>query len=97
LFNDASSCGVAPPPGSSLGAFNDIGFDAVGPVRKISQNIPYEQAWSFGFQKELPGKILFDASYVGKKGTHLYLGGFRNMDYLPQSAITGLSPSAMAV
>jgi len=95
LFNDASSCGVAPPPGSSLGAFNDIGFDAVGPVRKISQNIPYEQAWSFGFQKELPGKILFDASYVGKKGTHLYLGGFRNMDYLPQSAITGLSPSAI--
>jgi hypothetical protein len=93
LFSDPSNCGVAPPPGSSLGAFNDIGFDAVGPVRKISQDIPYEQAWSFGFQKELPGKVLFDASYVGKKGTHLYLGGFRNMDFLPQSAIAGLTPS----
>jgi len=91
-FSDATNCGVAPPPGSSLGAFNDIGFDAVGPIKKISQNIPYEQSWSFGFQKELPGKVLFDASYVGKKGTHLYLGGFRNQNYLPQSAVAGLTP-----
>jgi len=92
-FSDASSCGVAAPPGSTNGAFNDIGFDAAGPIRKVSRNIPYEQAWSFGFQKELPGKMLFDASYVGKKGTHLYLGGFRNVNYLPASAIAGLTPS----
>ena len=91
-FSDSTNCGVAPPPGSSLGAFNDIGFDAVGPVKKISHDIPYEQSWSFGFQKELPGKVLFDAAYVGKKGTHLYLGGFRNLSYLPQSAIAGLTP-----
>jgi len=91
-FTDSTSCGVAPPPGNSLGAFNDIGFDAVGPIKKISRNIPYEQSWSFGFQKELPGKVLFDAAYVGKKGTHLYLGGFRNLNYLPQSALAGLSP-----
>lgn len=93
LFSDSTSCGVAPPPGSALGAFNDIGFAAVGPVRSISKNIPYEQAWSFGFQKELPGKMLFDASYVGKKGTHLYLGGFREMNILPASAIAGLTPN----
>ncbi len=89
---NANVCGVALPPGNSLGAFNDIGFAAVGPVRRVSQNTPYEQAWSFGFQKELPGGILFDASYVGKKGTHLYLGGFREMDILPKSAVAGLTP-----
>ena len=91
-FTNSTDCGVAPPPGSSLGAFNDIGFDAVGPIKRISRDIPYEQSWSFGFQKELPGKVLFDASYVGKKGTHLYLGGFRNLNYLPQSAVAGLTP-----
>jgi len=80
-------CSVAPAPGNSLGAFNDIGFAATGPIRKESQNIPYEQTWSFGFQKELPGKVLLDTNYVGKKGTHLYLGGFREHNYVPFSII----------
>jgi hypothetical protein len=86
-FSAPFPCGVAPPPGNSLGAFNDIGFAAVGPIRSISDKTPYEQAWSFGFQKELPGRILLDASYVGKKGTHLYLGGFRENNILPRSAV----------
>jgi hypothetical protein len=61
---------------------NDVGFDAAGPIPSISRSIPYEQAWSFGLQKELPAKIVVDATYVGKKGTHLYLGGFRNQNHL---------------
>jgi hypothetical protein len=93
LFTAPFACGVAPAPGNSLGAFNDIGFAAVGPIRKESQNIPYEQTWSFGFQKELPWKILLDTSYVGKKGTHLYLGGFREHNYVPPSAIAGMTPN----
>jgi hypothetical protein len=44
--------------------------------------IPYEQTWSFGFQHELPGQILVDANYVGKKGTHLYFGGAGEYDHL---------------
>jgi hypothetical protein len=90
-FSAPFTCGVAPPPGNSLGAFNDIGFAAVGPIRSVSNKTPYEQAWSLGFQKELPGRILFDASYVGKKGTHLYLGGFRENNRLPLSAVTDSS------
>ena len=78
-FNDV---GPKLPPGNSLGALNDIGFGAVGPIPSISQNTPYEQAWSFGFQESLPGKIVMDASYVGKKGTHLYYGGFREYNRL---------------
>jgi hypothetical protein len=70
------------PPGNTLGGLNDIGFSAVGPIKGISKNTPYEQAWSFGFQKELPGKIIAEADYVGKKGTHLYFGGFRERDHL---------------
>jgi Carboxypeptidase regulatory-like domain/TonB dependent receptor len=88
-------CGVPAPPGSAKGLLNDIGTDAVGPIRRISQNIPYEQAWSFGFQVELPKKVLLDTSYVGKKGTHLYLGGFRNNNFLgPQ--VLQLTPGQRA-
>jgi hypothetical protein len=81
-LNNPAPNGVPQPPGSLYGTSNDLGFAAVGPVKSISKNIPYEQAWSFGLQKELPGKILVDTSYIGKKGTHLYLGGFREMDFL---------------
>lgn len=90
-FASPFTCSVAPAPGNSLGAFNDIGQAAVGPVPSISKNVPYEQTWSFGFQKELPGNILIDAAYVGKKGTHLYLGGFREMNHLPASILNGIS------
>src|SRR5262245_5494926 len=34
---------------------------------------PYYQRWSLGFQRELPGHLVVDASYVGSKGTKLYL------------------------
>jgi len=92
-FASPFTCGVAPPPGNSLGAFNDIGFAAVGPIPTESLNTPYEQTWSFGFQKELPAKVLVEANYVGKKGTHLYLGGFREHNYVPPAAIAGMSPT----
>ena len=34
---------------------------------------PYYQRWSAGFQRALPGNLVIDASYVGSKGTKLYL------------------------
>ena len=81
-FSDPAPNGVPKPPGSALGGLNDVGFAAVGPVPAISLNTPYEQVWTLGVQKALPGKIMVDTTYLGKKGTHLYLGGFREMNYL---------------
>lgn len=34
---------------------------------------PYYQRWSLGIQRELPGNWLVDVSYVGSKGTKLFL------------------------
>ncbi|MBC8165512.1 MAG: TonB-dependent receptor, partial [Bryobacteraceae bacterium] len=34
---------------------------------------PYYQRWSAGIQRELPGELLLDVSYVGSKGTKLFL------------------------
>jgi hypothetical protein len=41
-----------------------------------------QQGWSLGFEKQLTWKIVAEANYIGKKGTHLYLGGFREQNYL---------------
>ncbi|MGD1025625.1 MAG: carboxypeptidase regulatory-like domain-containing protein [Candidatus Sulfotelmatobacter sp.] len=86
------------PPGSTLGAFNNLGFSANGPIPIINSKIPYEQSWSIGIQKQLPSKILFDMNYIGKKGTHLYEGGFNTLQLLgrpfEQAALSGaLSPA----
>ena len=74
--------GIKLPPGSSLGLLNDIGFGAVGPIPSIDSAVPYEQSWSFGLQRELPGNFLVDANYIGKAGHHLYFGGAGGLNYL---------------
>ena len=40
----------------------------------IDQNfqIPYSYTWSFGLQRELPGNLLLDVSYVGRRGRKLF-------------------------
>ncbi len=85
--NPSTGCNVTnvvfpTPPGSALGAFNNLGFSANGPIPGINSKIPYEQSWSFGIQKEMAAKILLDMNYIGKKGTHLYEGGFNTLQLL---------------
>lgn len=45
------------------------------PQTLIAPNLvnPYYQRWSFGLQRELPYNLIFDISYVGSKGTKLYV------------------------
>jgi Carboxypeptidase regulatory-like domain len=74
--------GIKLPPGSALGLLNDVGFGAVGPIPSIDSAVPYEQSWSFGIQRELPGNFLVDANYIGKRGTHLYFAGAGGLNYL---------------
>ena len=73
--------GVDLPTGSSLGAMTSVGNTLWDPNRYLT-SMPYEQTWNFGFQQELPGQILVDANYVGKKGTHLYFGGAGEYNHL---------------
>jgi hypothetical protein len=69
------------PPGRSLGLLTDIGLQALGPDRTKNAT-PYEQSWSLGFQRAVPWGVLIDATYVGKKGTHLYFGGAGHLNHL---------------
>jgi outer membrane receptor protein involved in Fe transport len=58
---------------------------------------PYYQRWSVGVQRQLPGKLVLDASYVGSKGTKLFVNEDWNptvppaLRITPAGATTGLS------
>jgi len=75
--------GLIQPAGNSLGLMNDVGYGANGPIRTAAANrTPYEQSWSLGIERELPGNVLVNAEYIGKKGTHLPFAGSNYIDHL---------------
>src|SRR5579871_2317725 len=84
--------GLNQPAGNSLGLLNDVGYGANGPLRTSAANLtPYEQSWSLGVERELPGSVVLNVEYVGKKGTHLPFSGANQLNILgPQIE----SPSA---
>jgi hypothetical protein len=86
--------GPLSPPGNSLGPLNDVGFGGGGNLKSITDT-PYEQTWTLGFEKELPGKIILETSYLGKRGTHLYFSGASELNHLPIS-VESLSSAQIA-
>ncbi|HSB15484.1 MAG TPA: TonB-dependent receptor [Bryobacteraceae bacterium] len=82
--------GLLPAVGSSLGA--DLSAGNTIFVGYLNPKEPYSVHWSFGIQRELPGKVLLDASYVGAKGVNLpvtngcYISGVpcTNLNLVPQ-------------
>jgi len=54
---------------------------------------PYYQRWSLGMQRELPLKLVMDISYVGSKGTRLYINEDANPLVRPDLRITPLNPA----
>jgi hypothetical protein len=59
------------PQTASTGFPSYYGIDPNAPT-------PYVQQWTGSFQHELPGQVLFEAAYVGTKGTKL--GRFRRFN-----------------
>ncbi len=61
--------GLERPPGASGGLATFLGRTATS----FNENPlnPYMQRWSFSLQRELPGRILVETSYVGNRGTKL--------------------------
>ena len=61
------------PPGTSLGAATNLGL-GLGESVIIDSASPYIQQWNLNVQRELPGDIVFEAAYIGSKGTRLLAG-----------------------
>ena len=49
---------------------------------------PYYQRWSVGFQRELPFNVVMDVSYVGSKGTKLFINEDANPLVRPELRVT---------
>ena len=49
---------------------------------------PYNQRWELGFQRELTGGWVVEASYVGNRGTHIEIT--RNINVTPQKYLSRL-------
>ena len=62
--------GLLEPVGSGLGLMTNVGqgvtFPFVGDVKN-----PLNHRWSLGFQRELPGLLMVEATYVGSFGQNL--------------------------
>ena len=44
-------------------------------VNSVDRNLvnPMTYVWNLGIQRELPGRNIVDVSYVGSRGTHLFI------------------------
>ena len=61
------------PPGTALGPATNLGL-GIGEGVIPDWHSPYVQQWNFNIQRELPGHIVFEAAYIGSKGTRLLAG-----------------------
>ncbi len=80
---DAFPEGLIKPQGSSLGLASFLGQNLS--VGYLSRPLPYSHQYSFGFQRELPGGWLAEASYSGNQSRRLPVSA--NVNVLPVSEL----------
>jgi len=74
------------PTGRALGGSTFLG-QGISASLFLDDASPYMQQWNLNAQRELPGDILFEAAYIGSKGTRLIdgEGGGVTLNQLPKS------------
>jgi hypothetical protein len=82
--------GLNKPAGNSQGLLAGLGSTFATPMYGDNR-VPYTQNWDFNIQRELPGNVLVDVSYVGSHGVHLNMAG--ETDY----NINQLTPDVIAL
>jgi len=78
--------GLSPVVGSKLGLLTSLGNSNTGFARHDPH--AYYQQWNFGVQRELPGNLLIDASYVGAQGVHVLDFTFPGYNGLPDKYLS---------
>ena len=71
--------GIQEPVGAALGPQTFLGQSVT--FFNPDPQTPYMQRWQLGFQHELPGGMVAEASYVGNRGTHIEVT--RNLNATP--------------
>jgi hypothetical protein len=78
--------GLLQPLGNSQGLATNLGLGVTFPYR--DRALPYSMQYSAGFQYELPGKWLLDASYVGNITHRLPVN--LGLNFIPLNSLTSL-------
>jgi hypothetical protein len=73
LLSNPFPAGFPPVPGSSIGPATALGSLIEAPLRNT--NTPYTLQYNVTLQRELPGRVLLEAAYVGNRGRQLSRGG----------------------
>lgn len=78
--------GILNPVGATQGLQTNLGNS----ISFFNQHplAPYMQRWDIGFQRELPGGFVFEASYVGNRGTHIEIN--RDINAVPNKFLATL-------
>jgi hypothetical protein len=75
--------GIQAPTGNALGMATSLGLGISAPAHQ--RHTPYQEQWSFDFQRQLPLSISLDIGYTG---THsVALPGLVALDQLPMSQL----------
>ena len=80
------SNGLIAPAGAAGGLTNNLGQNVT--FYPAIRHRAYVQRWSLGMQRELPGQFLFEAAYVGNRGTRL--GITRQLNNTPSKYLSTL-------
>jgi hypothetical protein len=78
--------GLIAPAGAAGGLTNNLGQNVT--FYPFVRHRAYVQRWSVGMQRELPGQFLFEAAYVGNRGTRL--GITRQLNNTPAQYLSRL-------
>jgi len=78
--------GLLKPVGNSLGLSTNLGLGVSGNF--VDRPLPYSHQYSVGFQRELFGNWLLDASYVGNITKGMPFGA--SMNFIPLAELTKL-------
>ncbi|MGA8594682.1 MAG: carboxypeptidase-like regulatory domain-containing protein [Bryobacteraceae bacterium] len=76
LVSNPFPSGYVYPPGNSQGLLSAVGQNLVSAYPPTIKTL-YNQQWNFSIQRSIASDMMFQAAYVGNKGTHLnwYSGG----------------------
>ncbi len=89
-LNNPFPNGLNPIVGSSLGLLAGIGTSFETPLTG-NNKVPYNENWDLDVQRQLPGNVLVDVSYVGSHGVDL------NQSSEGDYNLNQLTPAAMAL
>jgi hypothetical protein len=88
--------GILQPFGINPSPLAFVGLGSGTPLAiRTNSNVPYQQTWTLGVQRDLSAQSVLNVYYIGTKGTHLYDAAATDLNHLPAS-VESMTPAEVA-